>query len=111
MDKLNILWTNADPITSEKMVMMYSINSKLQNWWSDVTIIVWGATTKLLAENEMIQEKAKMALHSGVKLIACKSCADQLRVTEKLESLGIEIRYMGEDLTEILKKDGKLLSI
>jgi len=48
LKKLYILWTNADPITSEKMVMMYAINSKLNYWWDEVTIIIWGATPNLL---------------------------------------------------------------
>jgi len=40
--KLNILWTNYNLITAEKMVFMYGINSKRNKWWDDVTIILWG---------------------------------------------------------------------
>jgi len=40
---LFILWTNGNPITAEKMVFMYSINSLLKGWWEHVTLIVWGA--------------------------------------------------------------------
>lgn len=109
--KLFILWTNADLLTSEKMVMMYGTNSKLHGWWNEVTIIVWGATAKLVAENELIQEKIKMAMHTGVKVSACKACADQLGVSETLLSLGIEVKYWGVGLTEILKEDEALLTI
>ena len=42
--KLYILWTNDNFITSEKMVFMYGINAKRQDWWDEVTIIVWGAS-------------------------------------------------------------------
>lgn len=45
--KLYILWTNADPVTSDKMVMMYGINCKLYDWWEAVTIMIWGATANL----------------------------------------------------------------
>ncbi len=109
--KLYILWTNADPITAEKMVMMYGINSKARNWWDEVTIIVWGATAKLVAENDVIKEKIKHAIHVGVNVSACKACADQLGVSDKLAELGLEIKYWGEDLTEILKEDEKLLVV
>ncbi|PAB60428.1 DsrE family protein [Anaeromicrobium sediminis] len=109
--KLYILWTNADVITSEKMVMMYGINSKLQNWWDHVTIIIWGATAKLAAENEGIQEKIKQAINIGVKVSACKACADQLGVSQELEDLGVEIKYWGEGLTGILKDNERLLTI
>jgi hypothetical protein len=109
--KLYILWTNADIITSEKMVMMYGINSKLHDWWSEVTIIIWGAPAKLVAENILIQEKIKMAIHTGVNVSACKACADQLGVSDILLSLGIEVKYWGEGLTEILKENETLLTI
>ena len=108
---LNILWTNDNIITSEKMVLMYALNSKLNNWWNEVTVIIWGATAKLVSENTMIQEKIKLALHAGVKFTACRACAEQLNVTEKLSELGIEIKYWGEGLTEILKEDKKLITI
>jgi hypothetical protein len=109
--KLYILWTNADLITSEKMVMMYGINSKINNWWDDITIIIWGATVKLAAENAVLQEKIRQALHVGVNVSACKACADQLGVSGALEELGVEVKYWGGDLTEILKENEKLLTI
>jgi len=109
--KLFILWTNADMITSEKMVMMYGINSILKGWWKEVTLIIWGAPAKLAAENDIIQEKIKLAMVSGVHVSACKACADQLGVTDQLLELGIEVKYWGEGLTEILKEDEKLLTI
>ncbi len=109
--KLYILWTNADVLTSDKMVMMYATNSKIHNWWEEVTIIIWGATAKLVAENTYIQEKVKLAIHAGVNISACKACADQLGVSEKLENLNIELKYWGEGLTDILKDDERLLTI
>src|SRR5208282_4101346 len=93
--KLFILWTNADIITSDKMVMMYATNSMLRQWWDEVTVIIWGATAKLVAENAMLQEKIKNAQHVGVNFSACKGCADQLGLSEKLVELGIEVIYWG----------------
>lgn len=55
-DRLNILWSNDNFITSEKMVFMYGINARKRDLWKEVTIIVWGATTKLVSENKAIQE-------------------------------------------------------
>jgi hypothetical protein len=108
---LYILWTNADEITAEKMVFMYGINSKLKGWWENVTIIIWGSTAKLTASNDLIKEKIKQALNIGVKVSACKACADQLGVTEDLLALGVEVKYWGEGLTEILKENEKLITI
>ncbi len=110
-EHLNILWTNADILTSDKMVMMYSTNSMLHKWWNSVTVIIWGATAKLAAGNEQIKTRIQIAQQAGVKFSACKACADQLGVTEQLEQQNIEVIYWGEGLTEILKSGEKLITV
>ncbi len=111
MKKLNILWTNDSIDTAQKMVLMYSTNAKLKNWWDEINLIIWGATAKLVAENESIQENLKTAQDAGVNVFACIVCANQLGVTDKLESLGIDVKPMGLPLTEILQNGEKLLTI
>jgi hypothetical protein len=108
---LYVLWTNDNPITAEKMVFMYTINSLIHGWWEKVTLIIWGAPAKLVAEDAGIQEKIREALKAGVHVTACKACADQLGVTEALEKLQIEVKYWGPPLTEILKNNEALLTI
>ncbi len=112
-NRLHILWTNDNVITAEKMVFMYGVNSKTRGWWDEVTIIVWGATVKLVSENKQIQELIEEAKLEGVHVTVCKRCADQLGVTDILEGLDIdlEIIYQGEPLTKILKDDEKLITI
>jgi len=66
---------------------------------------------KLASENGMIQKLIKEAQDAGVHVSACKGCADQLGVASTLENLNIEVIYWGEPLTEILKTDGKLITI
>ncbi|SHJ67709.1 DsrE family protein [Parasporobacterium paucivorans] len=109
--KLFILWTNADLHTSQYMVMMYATNSMLHNWWDEVTVIIWGSTAKLAAENISIQNSMEMAVHAGVRFSACISCAKQLGVQAKLEDLGIEVIPWGLPLTEILQNNEKLITI
>ena len=108
---LYVLWTNDNQITAEKMVFMYTINSLIHGWWEKVTLIIWGATAKLVAEDANIQKKIEEALDAGVHITACKACADQLGVTETLEKLNIEVKYWGQPLTEVLKNNEHLLTI
>lgn len=110
-NSLNILWTNADPLTSELMVMMYATNSMRKHFWQEVTVIIWGATAKLAAENEKIKALIKTAKEAGVKFSACLACADRLGVVKQLEEQGIEVKFWGTGLTEILKEDKKLLTV
>lgn len=108
---LYVLWTNDDPVTAEKMVFMYTINSLVHGWWEKVTLIIWGAPAKLVSEDVNIQKKITEALDAGVHITACKACADQLGVTEALEKLRIEVKYWGQPLTEILKNNEPLLTV
>ena len=108
---LHILWTNADLETSRYMVMMYARNSMLRQWWDGVTVVIWGATARLVAENEFIQDEMRTAAQAGVKFTACVACARQLGVVEKLEALGVEVISWGPPLTEILQNHGPLLTV
>ena len=109
--ELFILWTNDNLVTSEKMVIMYGHNSIRRGWWSDVTVIIWGATAGLVAENIEIQEKLAAMMKDGVHVSACRACVDQLGVTDVIEKLGIEVKYWGEPLTELLKAGKKLITV
>ena len=108
---LYILWTSADPVTADKMVFMYAINSMAHDWWEEVTLIVWGGSTKLVSENEAIQRRIQEAQEAGVQVTACKGCSDQLGVSEQLEALGIEVQYLGVSLTNLLKSNETLITI
>ena len=112
MDKhLYILWTNADPITSEHMVMMYSTNSMLNNWWDKVTVIVWGNSQLTATENEAVKLKIQLAQQAGVEFSACLSCAINLGTKDALEDMDIEVIRWGEKLSNIMQSGGHVLTV
>ncbi len=109
--RLYILWTNQDPVTAEKMVFMYALNGKLRKWWDEIVIIVWGGSQKLITESKQIQDKIKDLIKEGVEFSACKACAEQLDAVDVLEKLGIEVKYWGQPLTDIIQNGEKLITI
>ncbi len=109
-DKLNILWTSGDREVALKMVFMYAHNAKKQGWWKDVQLIIWGPSSQLTATDKEVQDYLKRMQNAGVVVVACRACADQYGVSQTLEALGIEVKYMGQPLTEILKRDEKLMT-
>ena len=110
-NKLSILWTNADPLTAEHMVMMYATNAMLKKWWDEVTVIIWGATSKLVAEDEKIQGLIRTARQAGVQFSACVACANALGTFEAIADMGIELKSWGQPLTELIKADEKLITV
>jgi len=55
--------------------------------------------------------KIRELLQVGVEVVACKACSDSLGTTEKLRAMGVEVLYLGEELTRVLKSDEKLLQV
>ena len=108
---LYILWTTDNPITAEKMVLMYGGNSLLKGWWDRVTIIIWGAADQLVATDPAIQARIKELMDMGAHFTTCKSCAETLGVASQLKELGIEVKYWGEALTKLLKSGATILTI
>ncbi len=108
---LHILWTTDNLMTVEKMVFMYAVNALRQGWWEHVTLIIWGAAAQLAGQNAEVQEKIEEARQAGVHVTACKACADQLGVSQTLESLGIEVKYWGKPLTDLLQGNLPLLTL
>ena len=109
-DKLNILWTSQDKEVALKMVFMYAHNAKKQGWWKEVQLIIWGPSARLTATDKEVQDYLKRMQDAGVVVVACRACADQYGVSQALEGLGIEVKYMGQPLTEIFKRSEKLMT-
>lgn len=110
-NKLAVLWTSGDPEVAEKMAFMYTYNAKKQGWFDEVVLIIWGPSSKLTAENEMIQEYIKKMQEVGVKTEACLYCAKMYEVDEKLSELGIDVKGMGIPLSNYLKEGWQTLSL
>jgi hypothetical protein len=110
-DRLTILWTNADPLTSRHMVMMYARNAKLNGWFDSVTVVLWGAPQRYVADDENIRLEMEIAKQAGVEFSACISCASRLNLTSELDELGIETVKWGEKLSDILKNKEALITV
>lgn len=93
------------------MVFMYAFNAKKQGWWEEITVVIWGASAWLAGNNELVQLKIKELIGGGVKVEACKACADDLGVSSKLETLSVEVKYRGQPLTKVLKSNAKLITV
>ena len=108
---LAVVWVTADREAAMYMVFTYTKNSKLKGWWEKVTLIVWGPSGPLLVQDKALQRELRNLKEAGVELQACKACADHFGVSNTLEDLGFEVKYMGEPLTEMLKSGTSVLSV
>ena len=107
---LTILWTQDNKVTLAEMVGMYARNAVKRGWWEAVRIVIWGASTRLAGEDGEVRDFLQGLMAAGVGIHACKACADDLGVTEVLESIGVKVEYWGTGLTETIKS-GHLLTV
>jgi len=111
MDKLNIIWTTDNKDTIFNALATYAINSKTKGWWGSVNVLMWGAAVKLGGNDPQVQTEIREMLQTGVTIEACKDCCENFGVTETIEKLGVNVRYVGQYLTEYLKNDEKVVTI
>jgi hypothetical protein len=109
-DKLVVLWTSDDPYVAERVAFMYTHAAKTTGWFNEVTLIIWGPSAKLAAENMKVQEKLKAMQEDGVVIEACIVCANAYGVTDILKNMDFVVKGMGSPLTGYLKSGAKVLT-
>jgi hypothetical protein len=109
-DTLVVVWSSGDREVALKMVFMYTLNAKLRGWWRNVVFVVWGPSARLLSEDEELQKQIARMEEAGVVLEACKKCSDLYGVSEALQNMHIDVKYMGEPLTSYLKEGLKVIT-
>ncbi len=110
-NELLVMWTTGEIDTAKSMVFMYTLNAKLQGWWENVTLLIWGAADRLILEDEELQATLKKMQEAGVKTVACRACAEKMEVAEQLKELGIKVFYTGQFLTDWLKSGKKMITV
>jgi hypothetical protein len=108
--RLAVVWSSGDSEVAHKVCLMYTQAAKNAKWFDDVTLIVWGPSSRLLAGDKELQAKIKAMIASGVNVQACVVCADMYGVADTLRGLGITVRGMGKPLSDMLKSDTKVLT-
>ena len=74
--ELVVLWTTAEKDVFTKMVGLYVYNAKKNGWFENITFIIWGPSSKLLAEDKEVQDWLEKFKEEGVKLEACIWCTN-----------------------------------
>jgi len=109
-NELAVIWSSSNPDVAHSTVFMYTLNAKCRQWWDTVHLVIWGPSAKLVADDRKIQSKVKDMMDAGVNVTACRENADIYDVADKLSDIGIDVKYMGEPVTQMLKNGCKLIT-
>lgn len=103
MKNLLILWKTDNDIDIHNLVIPYAYNALVHEWFDQVTLLIWGASQKRVLEDKMISERVKNLKKQGIRVVACKMCAENIHTAEYLKGLDVEVIYTGELLSDGLK--------
>ncbi|BCS87854.1 DsrE family protein [Pseudodesulfovibrio sediminis] len=109
-DSIFIIWSSSDPEVADNLAFMYAHNSLKRLWWGRVRLIIWGPSAQLTAENSHIQSRIREMLADGVEVWACRACAENYGVVDTLETLGVNVVYIGDPTTKMIKEGWKSLT-
>ncbi len=109
-NEVMIVWTTDNKETILNMVFLYTLNAKLKGWFDEVTLLVWGASQKLLSEDDELKVKVKEMVEAGVTVVACKKCSENLGIEESLKACDVEVFYTGELLSDWAKSGKPLMT-
>lgn len=101
-NKLLIIIGSAE-LEKARTGLLYAVNAKRNNWLNDIKLIFFGPSEKLLLEDEIIQQYVEEFRLMEEKVVACKFIAEREKTEEKLTSLGIEVEYVGEMISNYIK--------
>ena len=109
-NKLLIVWTTEEVEVAKKMVLLYGSVILPRGYWDEAHLMIWGPSSRVLAQNSELQAMLKTVQESGVETSACVVCTDDYGVSAKLEELGVRTIHTGEFLTQALQNDWKVVT-
>jgi hypothetical protein len=109
-NEVMIVWTTDNKETIMHMVCLYALNAKLKGWFDEVTVVVWGASQRVLSEDKEVQAKIQEMIDAGVNVVACKKCSEEMNIESELQSCGVDVFYTGVLLSDWAKSGKPLMT-
>jgi hypothetical protein len=103
-DKVFVVIASQDKEVVLEPGLLYPFNAVTKGWMQEVKIIFFGPSEKLAAADQEVQDRLKEAMSAGIPVMACKRCADGFGLTGTLEALGLEVIYVGDVISDLLKE-------
>lgn len=103
MKKLLVVWKSNNWKDVDYFITPFTINSKKNEWFSDVEVLIWGASADYIKASIKAKKVIREMIEMGIEVRACKYCADKVFATKKLEKIGVNVMYTGEYLSDKMK--------
>jgi hypothetical protein len=100
-DKLLVIVASGDK-DKALTALMYAKNAIKYDWIPEVRVVFFGPSQGLLVNDDDVAKSAAELAKYGPAL-ACKFISDAEGQSEKVSDLGIEVKYVGEEISQMVK--------
>jgi hypothetical protein len=101
--KLLVILTSGDREVALEVGLVYPLNAMKHRWMDEVKLIIFGPSEKIAAHDMEVRGRIDELQKAGIEVMACKWCADRMKVTAALEDAGIKVVYVGQIISQLLK--------
>ena len=85
--------------------LMYAVNATKYGWLDDVKLFFFGPAEELLLTDEDLQELLREYHRHEKTAVACKFLADREGSGADLTAMGLDVSYVGEKISQLIKDD------
>ena len=101
--KLLVILSSDDREVALEVGLVYPLNAMKHRWMDEVKLIIFGPSEKIAAHDMEVRGRIDELQKAGIEVMACKWCADRMKVTAALEDAGIKVVYVGQIISQLLK--------
>ena len=101
--KLLVILSSGDREVALEVGLVYPLNAMKHRWMDEVKLIIFGPSEKIAAHDMEVRGRIDELQKAGIEVMACKWCADRMKVTAALEDAGIKVVYVGQIISQMLK--------
>lgn len=101
-DRIVVIIASAEPAKAATG-LMYATNALKHGWMQDVQLFFFGPAEDLLLEDPDLQEMLLEFHRQNRTAVACKFLSDRNGASAGLADLGVQVAYVGAQISNLIK--------
>jgi len=102
-DKLLIIISTGEP-GKARAGAMYAVNALKHAWMEEVQLYFFGPAEELLTRDKPLQDLLLEYQNEDQTALACKVVTDTEGIGEQVAALDVDIQYLGEKISKLIKE-------
>lgn len=83
--------------------LMYATNALKHGWVDELKTIFFGPSQQLMVQDPDVSQAVQDLAQAG-ETIACKFIADNVGISDSTSQLGVQIKYVGTIISDLIKE-------